>query len=71
VAMAAKKLEDVVAEGESEEELDPLMKKIKESEDKIKRIKQQNQEKKGEDGFSLDKLMIAIIKEFNLSMKEI
>jgi hypothetical protein len=47
------------------------MKKIKESEDKIKRIKQQNQEKKGEDGFSLDKLMIAIIKEFNLSMKEI
>ncbi len=68
--MAAKKLEDVVAEGESEEELDPLMKKIKESEDKIKRIKQQNQEK-GEDGFSLDKLMIAIIKEFNLSMKEI
>jgi len=70
VAMAAKKLEDVVAEGESEEELDPLMKKIKESEDKIKRIKQQNQEK-GEDGFSLDKLMIAIIKEFNLSMKEI
>ena len=69
VSMGAKKLDQIISHAESDEELDPIMKRIKESEEKIKRIKQQNE--KGGDDFSLDKLMIAIIKEFGLSMKEI
>lgn len=69
VSMGAKKLDQIISHAESDEELDPIMKRIKESEEKVRRIKQQNE--KGGDDFSLDKLMIAIIKEFGLSMKEI
>lgn len=71
VAMGAKKIDDITKQIETQEELDPIMKKIRESEEKVRRIKQQAQEQKGDDGFSLDKLMIAVIKEFGLSMKEI
>lgn len=70
VCMGAKKLDEMIGIGEPEEELDPIMQKIKASEEKIKKIRQKNQESK-EGGLELDKLIIAIIKEFNLSMKEV
>jgi hypothetical protein len=70
VAMSAKKLDSLIEESTEPEELDPITKKMRESEEKIRRIKERN--KKETDGnFSLDKLMIAVIKEFGLTMKEI
>jgi hypothetical protein len=71
VSMGAKKLDEIITHAESDEELHPIMKKIKESEEKVRRIKKQKENQKDNGDFSLDKLMIAVIKEFGLSMKEV
>lgn len=51
--------------------IDPLEQKMKDSEDKIKRIKQQKTEKVEAAALQLDKIIVAVITEFNKSMEDV
>jgi len=70
VAMSSKKLEDLLGASQPVEELDPITKKMRENEEKIRKIKERNKQET-EGSFALDKLIMAVIKEFGLTMKEV
>jgi hypothetical protein len=52
-------------------ELDPIAQRMKDSEDKIKKIKEKKQNTDSEGKLELDKAVIAVIKEFNQSMEQV
>jgi hypothetical protein len=68
--MSSKKLEDLLGASQPVEELDPITKKMRENEEKIRKIKERNKQET-EGSFALDKLIMAVIKEFGLTMKEV
>ena len=70
VAIGAKQLESIGVTV-VEQELDPIAQRMKENEEKIKKIKDKKPASDVSEKLELDKAIIAVIKEFNQSMEQV